>query len=193
MMLPAAEGAAQVNAAGIARVRKKPNAAVAAASGTVLQVWMVPQDRVQSELILTNKRVSAVVLVPIPRKGGNLLERYDNKPRVSVMMSRLFTTSSYLLDAKASSRRTRSFYGLALIFQPVLNADGAIRISSHQRPLPSPSLQTTTYLEKEKQTPNPTSSFFFQVVTSFIKPSEVASILLSDIVFTGGNRGNRDK
>ena len=70
MMLPAAEGVAQVNAAGIARVRTKPNAAVAAASGTVLQVWMVPQDRVQSELILTNKRVSAVVLVPIPRKGG---------------------------------------------------------------------------------------------------------------------------
>ncbi|MFB3104440.1 MAG: hypothetical protein ACE1ZA_05870, partial [Pseudomonadales bacterium] len=55
----------------------------------VLEVRMVPQDRVQSDLILTNKRPSAVVLVPIHRKSENLLDGYDKKARFSVMMRSL--------------------------------------------------------------------------------------------------------
>ena len=93
-MLPAAEGTAQVNAASIAGMCKKPDAAMAATDGTALEVRMVTQDRVQSDLILTNKRVRAVVLVPILRKGENLLDGNDEKDRFSVMMRRLHTPSS---------------------------------------------------------------------------------------------------
>jgi hypothetical protein len=88
---------------------------MAAFNGTVLEPWIAPQNRVQSHLILTNKRISAVVLVPIARKGENLLQRYDKNSRFSVMMRRLLTTSSYSLDAKASRGGARIFYELAPI------------------------------------------------------------------------------
>ena len=88
---------------------------MAARNGAALEVMMVSQSRVQSDLILTNKQVSAVVSVPILRKDKNLLEGYDEKARFSVMMRNVFTPSSYLLDVKASRGKTRIFCGLALI------------------------------------------------------------------------------
>ena len=101
---------------GIARVSKKPNTAMAADNGAALKAPMASQNRVQRDLILTNKRVSAVVSVPILRKDKNLLEGYDEKARLSVMMMwSVFTPSSYLLDVKASRGKTGIFYGLAFI------------------------------------------------------------------------------
>ena len=103
---------------------------MAARNGAALEVMMVSQSRVQSDLILTNKQVSAVVSVPILRKDKNLLEGYDEKARFSVMMwSVSFTPSSYLLDAKASRGRTRIFYGLALIIHRVTDTNDPIPIS----------------------------------------------------------------
>ena len=89
---------------------EKANPAVKAPHGAVLQVGTVPQDRIEGELILTNKRISTFVLVPISRKREYLLESYDIKAKFSVMMWILsFMTSSYLLDAKASTGRARFF------------------------------------------------------------------------------------
>jgi hypothetical protein len=102
---------------------------MAADNGTVLEVPMVSQHRVQSDLILTNKPVSAVVPVPILRKDKNLLEGDDEKPRFSVMMRSEVIPSSYLLGAKASRGRTRIFYGLALILHRVTDTNDPVPIS----------------------------------------------------------------
>ena len=118
VMLSAAEGTAQVDAAGITRVSQKANAAMATGNRAVLEFRIVFQDRVQLELILTNQRVGAIVLVPILGKDENLLEGDYEKPRFSVMIwSVLFTPSSYLLDANASRGRTRFFCRLNFISQ----------------------------------------------------------------------------
>lgn len=93
---------------------------------------MVSQHRVQSDLILTNKQVSAVVPVPILRKDKNLLEGYDEKARFSVMMRSVVTPSSYLLGAKASRGRTRIFYGLALIIHRITDTNHPGQIASHE-------------------------------------------------------------
>ena len=111
---------------------KKPDAAMAAANGAVPKVRMVLQYRVQSDLILTNKRVGAIVLVPILRKGENLLEAYDEKPRFSVMMRSLDTPSSYLLDAKASRGRTRFFYSIASSVHQVIHTNDPFHFFSQQ-------------------------------------------------------------
>jgi hypothetical protein len=98
-------------------------------NGAALEVRMVSQNRVQSDLILTNKRVSAVLPVPVLRKNKNLLEGYGEKARFSVMMLNVLTPSSYLLDVKASRGRTRFFYGLALITQQVTDTTDPVPIS----------------------------------------------------------------
>jgi hypothetical protein len=60
------------------------------------------QNGVERDLILTNKRTSTLLLVPILGKGENLLDAYDEKARFPAMLSILsFMPSSYLLDAKA--------------------------------------------------------------------------------------------
>jgi hypothetical protein len=103
---------------------------MAAGNGATLEVPMVSQDRLQSDLILTNKRVNAVVSVPILRKHKNFLEGYDEKARFSVMMRSVsFTPSSYLLGAKASRGRTRIFYGLALIADRLTDTNAPVPIS----------------------------------------------------------------
>jgi len=121
---------------------------------------MVSQNRVQSDLILTNKRVRPVVPVPIFRKDKNLFEGYDQKARFSVMLRNVFTPSSYLLDVKTSTGRTRIFYGLALIIQRVTDTNDPVPISFDN----SPSIRSLDYLEEKLQPPKP---LLFQVVTSF--------------------------
>lgn len=113
MVLSATEWTTQVQATRAARMRQKANPAVRAANGTTPQLGMGLQDRVQSGLILTDKRVGAIVLVPVIAKRENFPDRYDKKARLSLTMrSVLHTPSSYLPDAKASRGRARIFYGL---------------------------------------------------------------------------------
>lgn len=83
-------------------MREKANAAQLAGNEATLQLQlgMRLHDRVQRSLILTDKRVSAIVLVPVIAKRENFPDRYDKKARLSVtMLSVLHTPSSYLLDA----------------------------------------------------------------------------------------------
>lgn len=112
MVLSATERTTQVEATRAARMRQKANPAVRAADGATPQFGMGLQNRVQSGLILTDKRVGAIVLMPVIAKRENFPDRYDKKARLSLTMrSVLHTPSSYLPDAKASRGRARLFYG----------------------------------------------------------------------------------
>lgn len=100
VMLPAANGAAKIPAARIARMGQEPDPAVTAVYGAVLQLGTIAQNGIQRQLILTNKRVGAVVLVPILAKRENFRDGYDKNARFSVRMWRLLSMSpSYYLDA----------------------------------------------------------------------------------------------
>ncbi len=94
MLHPAAKRAAEILAARVARVRKEANPAVAAAQRTVLQIRTIPQDGINRQLILTDKPIGTLGLVPISRKSVNLLERYDIKAKLSVMIRILFCMTS---------------------------------------------------------------------------------------------------
>jgi hypothetical protein len=68
VVLTAAEGAAEIPPPGIAWMRQKANAAVATVNRTVCQTGMIAQEGIERQLILTNKRVGAVGLMPIGTK-----------------------------------------------------------------------------------------------------------------------------
>ena len=111
MVLPAPKLAAEILAARVPGMREEAYAAVATPRRAVLQVRTIPQDGVQRELILTNKRTGAVVPMPILAKSKNFRDGYNKIVRFSVKMLIGFCiTSSYSLDAKASRGRTRLFY-----------------------------------------------------------------------------------
>jgi len=102
-VLPTAKGAAQVLAARVTGMREEANPTVAAPHRAVLQIRTITQDGIQRDLILTNKRNGAVVLVPILAKRENFRDGYNKTTRFSVKMLICFCiSSSYSLDAKAS-------------------------------------------------------------------------------------------
>jgi hypothetical protein len=71
---------------------------------------MIAQSGIQRHLIITNNRISAVVLVPIFPKGEDFRSGYKKSARFSVMILILLCMpSSYSLDAKASRGRPRVF------------------------------------------------------------------------------------
>ena len=75
------------------------------------QTGMVAQDGIQCQLILTNKRVDAIILVPILAEGKKFRDGYSKKARFSVKMWIVFgIASSYSLDAKTSRGRARHFF-----------------------------------------------------------------------------------
>jgi hypothetical protein len=111
MLLTAAEGTAQVLTTCIARMGEETNPTVRAAYCAVRQIRTITQDGIQRELILTNKRTGAVVLVPILVKRENFRDGYDKIARFSVKMLIGFCiSSSYSLEANASRCRARIFY-----------------------------------------------------------------------------------
>jgi hypothetical protein len=113
MVLPAAEGAAQIETTSVAGIGEKADPAVATLHDAAGQVGTAPQSPIQDRLILTNKRIGAIVLVPILGKGENLLDGYGKKARFSVMMrSDIDTSSSYPLDAKSSRGGARIFLSI---------------------------------------------------------------------------------
>ncbi len=68
MVLTATELAAKVSPIRIPRMRQEANPTVAAGDRTACQTGTIAQDGIQRELILTNKREDAVVLMPILAK-----------------------------------------------------------------------------------------------------------------------------
>lgn len=111
MVRPATEWAAQILPTRIARMREKANPTMAAGDRTACQTGMIAQDGIQRQLILTNKRTSAVVLMPSRAKRKEFPDGYDKNARFSVkMLTVLCMSSSYSLDAKAASSRARIFH-----------------------------------------------------------------------------------
>jgi len=111
MVLPAAERAAEIPAVPVAGMREEANPALAAAHRAAPQLGTFPQDSVQGELILTNERPGAVVLVPILAKSKNFRDGYRKSDRLSVkILIVLCISSSYSLDANASRGRARIFH-----------------------------------------------------------------------------------
>ena len=106
----AAERTTQVVATDILGGREKPNAAVDTARHAALKSRMDVQCLVELRLILQDKRLGAVLLVPIGPKRENLREPDDKKTRFSVIIEMfLCTPSSYQTDAKLSIGRARLF------------------------------------------------------------------------------------
>jgi hypothetical protein len=105
----AAKRATQIDPAGIAGMREKPNPAVRTISGASLQFRVRLQNRVQRRLIAEHQRAGRFVLMPIWPERESLLDGDDKKARFSVIMSILHTTSSYPIDAQASRGRARFF------------------------------------------------------------------------------------
>ena len=94
---------AQIKSVRVAGMRKEANPAVAAPHCAALQISTTPQGRIQRQLILTNKRTGAVVLMPILVKRENFCDGYRKIAKFSVKMLICFCiSSSYSLDAKAS-------------------------------------------------------------------------------------------
>ena len=68
VVLSAAKGTAKIPPSGVAGMREEANLAVATGDRAVLPLRMTPQDGIQRDLILTNKRNDTLVLVPILAK-----------------------------------------------------------------------------------------------------------------------------
>ena len=68
VVLAATELAAEIPTIGVSRMRQEANATLAAVNRTACQIGTIAQDGIERQLILTNKRVGAVVLVPIRAK-----------------------------------------------------------------------------------------------------------------------------
>ena len=89
---------------------EKADPAVATAHQAPAQCAMVPQNRPQRDLILTNKRPGRIVPVPVGAKLVNLFQAYEKKARFCVIMRIVLSmSSSYRLNAKPSRGRARIF------------------------------------------------------------------------------------
>jgi len=155
MVLSAAERATEIRATRVTGMRQEADPTVAAANRAVLQIRTIAQDGIQRVLILTNKRIGAVVLMPILAKRENFRDRYDKIARFSVTMLIGFCiTSSYSLDAKASRGRARFFYRSTQKIAPPIRASDP-RITSYPPSSSCPAAATsprvsTRYLERKK-------------------------------------------
>jgi hypothetical protein len=104
------KGTTQVPPAHVLRCGEKPYPAVGAGNEATLNFRMSRYGRVQRCEILPDNRFGAIVLVPIGPQGEKLPDGDGKKAKLSVIIwSVLYTPSSYLLDAKASSGRARFF------------------------------------------------------------------------------------
>jgi hypothetical protein len=75
-------------------MREKANPAIHALRYATLQIRMRLQDRIQLDLILPDKRLGAIGLVPIPLKRENFLDGDNKKTRLSVITWIVFCTAS---------------------------------------------------------------------------------------------------
>ena len=100
---------------------EKADPAVATAHQAAAQFGMVPQNRPQRDLILTNKRLDRIDPVPVWPKSVNLLEGYEEKASFCVTMRIVFSmSSSYLLNAKSSRGGARIFCAPAREIQTLI-------------------------------------------------------------------------
>jgi hypothetical protein len=113
MALAATEFTAKIFPIRIPRMREEANPTTAAADRTACQTRMLAQDGIQRQLILTNKRTDAVVLMPIFGIRKEFPDGYDKNARLSVkILSVVSMSPSYSLDAIAARGRPGIFLWL---------------------------------------------------------------------------------
>ena len=88
---------------------EKADAAMDAVGHAPAEVRMVPQNRLESVLILPDKRVNAVLEMPVFTKREKFSDPDDKKARDSATILNSATSSCYIINAKASRSDTRSF------------------------------------------------------------------------------------
>jgi hypothetical protein len=163
-VLPTAKLATEIQPARVAGMREEANPAVAAAHCATLQVRTVSQDGIQRDLILTNERLGAIVLVPILAKGKNFRDGYSKTTRFSVKMLIVFgIPSSYPLNAQASRGRAGIFHASAETITPRIRTtdprvSNSPTSSSFLAPQPRHLPTRPTYLERKKHTPTMAST-----------------------------------
>jgi len=174
MVLAATELAAKVLPIRIPRMREEPDLTTAAGERTASQTGMLAQDGIQRQLILTNKRKGAVVLMPIPTKSEEFADGYDKNASLSVNILMLLCMSpSYSLDAIASRGRAGFFYGSTNTrpFRRSQAIPPLIAGSPHSfaQPVTSRYLPQTPYLEKRTRSHQAgfPQLLLFQVVAPF--------------------------
>jgi hypothetical protein len=86
VVLTASELTVKIRTIRVPRVRQEANGTVAAVDRTACQIRMIAQDCIQRNLILTNKRESTIVLMPIRAKRKELPGGYHKNARFSVRM-----------------------------------------------------------------------------------------------------------
>ncbi len=110
LALAATEFTAKILPIRISRMRQEADPTTAAADCTACQTRMLAQNGIQRQLILTNKRIRAVVQMPIFGIREEFPDGYDKNARFSVRMPMLLCISpSYSLDANASRGRAGIF------------------------------------------------------------------------------------
>ena len=97
VVLAATEWATEILPMLVSRMREEANPTMAAGDRTACQIGMNAQDGIQRQLILTNKRTSAVILMPIRAKPKEFPDGYDKNARFSVKMLIVFCMSSSYL------------------------------------------------------------------------------------------------
>jgi hypothetical protein len=110
-VLTAAKGTLEILPIRVPWVCQEANSTMAAVDRTACQTGTIAQDGIQRELILTNKRIAPLVLMPILEKRIEFPDGYDKNARFSVrILILLCMFSSYSLDVKISRCRARIFY-----------------------------------------------------------------------------------
>lgn len=114
MEFAATEFTVKICPTGISRMRQEANPATAAVDRTACQTRMLAQNGIQRQLILTNKRIGAVVQMPLFGIREEFPDGYDKNARFSARILKVFCMSpSYSLDANASRGRAGIFCGSA--------------------------------------------------------------------------------
>ena len=94
MIGSASEGATQVLTSAVTWMREETNATVTAPHRAFLQFRTICQQGIESELILSNERTSAVMLMPIFSKRENFGDSHHQMAKFSVKMLIVFCMSS---------------------------------------------------------------------------------------------------
>lgn len=110
LVLTATEFAVKVFPTGISGMRQEADPTTVAVDRTACQMRILAQNGIHRQLILTNKRIGAVIQMPLFGIREEFPDGYDKNARFSVRILMVICMSpSYLLDAQASSGRAGIF------------------------------------------------------------------------------------
>jgi len=111
VMLPAAERAAQIPASPVPGISQKEYPAMFASRQAPSKVWLVLDDRPQTEVILQYKLPNPIIVIPSIAKFKTLTDFYGKFARFSLIILIVFCiSSSYPIEANASTGGAGIFF-----------------------------------------------------------------------------------